>query len=72
MANKQKKKRNKQYRGSDARITTPTVTRVSAVERNRLQEWWQQYGKIVRVLAIVAGIIVVIALIIIGIIGLVT
>ena len=72
MANKQKKKRNKQYRGNDAKITTPSVTRVSAVERNRLQEWWLQYGKLTKLASIAIGVIAAIVVMIIGIIGLVS
>jgi hypothetical protein len=37
---KQKKKRNKVYTGADASVTRPTVTRISAENRNGLQQWW--------------------------------
>lgn len=37
---KQKKKRQKTYRGKDASVSKPSVTRISAVQRNRLQQWW--------------------------------
>ena len=37
---KQKKKRNKIYRGTDASVTRPTITKISAANRNRIQLWW--------------------------------
>ncbi|HSW78260.1 MAG TPA: hypothetical protein VLG36_05670 [Candidatus Chromulinivoraceae bacterium] len=37
---KQKKKRNKVYTGKDAAISRPTVTRISAENRNKVQQWW--------------------------------
>jgi hypothetical protein len=37
---KQKKKRNKVYTGADASVTRPTLTRISAVKRNKAQQWW--------------------------------
>ena len=37
---KQKKKRNKVYTGQDAAVTHATVTRISAANRNKLQQWW--------------------------------
>ena len=37
---KQKKKRSKKYTGADAAITRPSVTRVKAVKRTKLQQWW--------------------------------
>jgi hypothetical protein len=70
MANKQKKKRNKRYQGVDAKVTTPSVVRVSAEERSRFKEWWLVYGQLVRMGAIVVGAILLLALVIIGIIGL--
>jgi hypothetical protein len=70
MAAKQKKKRNKKYQGSDAKVTTPMVTRVSAEERSRFKEWWLVYGALARIIAILATIALVILLVIVGIIGL--
>ena len=37
---KQKKKRSKRYTGADAAMTRPSVTRVKAVKRTKLQQWW--------------------------------
>ncbi|MBC7512456.1 hypothetical protein H7142_02235 [Candidatus Saccharibacteria bacterium] len=70
MANKQKKKRTKRYQGADAKVTTPSVVRVSAEERSRFKEWWIVYGQLVRIFGTIAGIIFVIILLAIGIIGL--
>lgn len=70
MANKQKKKRSKQYHGIDAKVTTPSIVRVSAEERSAFKEWWLVYGRLVKVLSGIVGVIVAIILVIIGIIGL--
>lgn len=58
MANKQKKKRNKVYRGRDAKIQTPQVVRVEAVNRNKLGQWWFERKRIVKPVAIGSGIVV--------------
>lgn len=70
MANKQKKKRNKRYQGIDAKVTTPSVVRVSAEERSRFKEWWLVYGQLTRMAGIVVGAVLLLVLVIIGIIGL--
>ena len=69
MANKQKKKRNKAYTGVDAAITRPVVTKISAVNRNPLGQWWFDHKRIARPVIIVALIIVAIIVLIIGIVG---
>jgi hypothetical protein len=48
MANKQKKKRNKAYTGIDAAITRPIVTKISAVNRNPVSQWWFDHKRIAR------------------------
>lgn len=53
---KQKKKRNKVYRGNDAALIRPTITRVSAVNRNRLQQWWFEKKGIAKPLSIATGV----------------
>ncbi|MBC7565325.1 hypothetical protein H7100_03830 [Candidatus Saccharibacteria bacterium] len=62
MANKHKKKRNKVYSGADAAITRPVVTKISAVNRNKLQQWWFDHKRIARpviiAVAIAAGVII--------------
>lgn len=61
MANKVKKKRNKQYTGVDAAVTKPTVTRISAVNRSKPAQWWFERKRIAKpiliTLAIVAAVI---------------
>jgi len=48
MANKQKKKRNKIYTGVDAAVTRPTITKISAVNRNFVSQWWFDHKRIAR------------------------
>lgn len=65
---KQKKKRNKLYRGADASVTRPTITRIQAANRRGLSQWWFEKKRVVRpliitVLVILAVIIVLIELI---------
>lgn len=55
---KQKKKRNKAYRGADAAATKPTITRVSATSRSRLGQWWFDKKRILKP-ALIAGAVVV-------------
>ena len=60
MANKQKKKRNKVYTGVDAAIARPVVTKISAVNRSRVGQWWFDHKRIARpvliAVAVVAGV----------------
>ncbi len=56
MANKQKKKRNKQYRGADAALTRPAVTRISAVHRSKLGQWWFDNKRVAKPMLIAAGV----------------
>lgn len=62
-----KKKRNKQYKGSVS--TRPTITRVSAVNRNPVHQWWVDRKQALRPVLTIAGIAVVIIIVIIGIVG---
>lgn len=70
MANKQKKKRDKRYRGANAKVTTPSVVRVSAEERSRFKEWWLTYGQLTKLFGVIAGVVLAIFLVVVGIIGL--
>ena len=65
---RQKKKRTKQYAGADAKVTKPTVTRVSAVNRNRFQQWWFDNSRIAKPVLIATGIGIVIIWLIIELI----
>lgn len=65
---KQKKKRNKAYTGVDAAIDRPTITRISAVNRNNLSQWWFDHKRIARPVLIAAGVIVALIVLIIQIV----
>lgn len=71
MANKQKKKRNKAYTGVDAAITRPIVTKISAVNRNIVSQWWFDHKRIARPVIIAALVAIGIAIVIIGIVSIV-
>ena len=54
MANKQRKKRNKVYRGVDAAMTRPIVTKISAANRSKLGQWWFEHKRVARPIIIAA------------------
>ena len=60
MANKVKKKRNKQYRGVDAAVKQPVVTRISAANRSKVGQWWFERKAIAKpviiTVAVIAGV----------------
>lgn len=62
---KQKKKRNKVYRGKDAATIKPIVTRVEAANRNQISQWWFEKKRIAKPLTI-AGLVVVALIIIVA------
>lgn len=64
MANKQKKKRNKQYRGQEAAMTRPAITRITAANRSKLGQWWFDRKKILKPVLIAVLIAAVVALLI--------
>jgi len=53
---KQKKKRNKQYTGVDAVSEKPTITRISAVNRNKPAQWWYDHKRVAKPVLIITGI----------------
>lgn len=57
---KQKKKRNKVYTGADASVTRPTVTRLTAANRNKVQQWWFEKKRIAKPVLIGVGIAIVV------------
>jgi hypothetical protein len=65
---KNKKKRNKVYRGEDAAMTRPVITKISAVNRSKLGQWWFDRKATMVPMLKIAGIIFVIILIIFEII----
>lgn len=54
---KQKKKRNKVYRGADASVTKPVVTKISAANRNKPQQWWFEKKRIAKPVLIAGGVV---------------
>lgn len=58
---KVKKKRNKVYRGADASVTRPTVTRMSAANRNATSQWWFEKKRFAKpvLIAVAVGIVVI-------------
>ena len=58
MANKAKKKRNKQYRGADAAMTRPSVTRITAANRSKIGQWWFDNKRIAKPVLITIAVIV--------------
>ncbi len=66
-----KKKRNKQYKGPGAAITRPSITRVNAVSRNRIHQWWVDNKRVAKPVMIAGGIGGVIVISVIGIIGII-
>jgi hypothetical protein len=60
MANKLKKKRNKQYRGADAALTKPSVTRITAANRTKAGQWWFERKKIIKPILIAAAVVIII------------
>ncbi len=57
---KQKKKRNKVYRGRDARVVQPQVIRVEAANRNRLSQWWFENKKLAKPILIASAVVLIV------------
>lgn len=72
MANKQKKKRNKQYRGQDAAMNRPAVTRITAANRSKLGQWWLDRKRVLKPVLIVVTVVLVIVWLIIELIRITT
>jgi hypothetical protein len=64
MANKQKKKRNKVYQGAEAAVTRPTVTKITAVNRSKIGQWWFDHKRIARPVLIAVAVVAVIVILI--------
>lgn len=64
-----KKKRNKQYKGSAP--VRPTITKVSAVKRNPVHQWWIDHERYVKPALPVIGVIVVIIIAVLGLVSLI-
>lgn len=66
---KNKKKRNKIYKGAGSANVQPTIIKVSAVNRSKISQWWFDNKAKLKPILIILAIILVIIFIISGIIG---
>lgn len=56
---KNPKKRNKVYRGKDAKPQGPVIHRYEAINRGPIKEWWHDHKKQVKIVSyIVGGVII--------------
>lgn len=69
---KQKKKRTKKYSGTDAAVTRQSITRVTAVKRNKLQLWWMDRRRILKPVLITAAVVVVVVWLVIELVRIVS
>ncbi len=69
---KQKKKRNKKYTGADAAMTRPTVTRVQAVSRGRVSQWWFDHKRLAKPILIATAVILVVVWLIVELVRVIT
>lgn len=67
---KSKKKRNKIYKGMDAAMDRPVITRISAVNRSKFGQWWFDNKTRLKPILIASGVIIFIIVMIIEIIRL--
>ncbi len=58
---KQKKKRNKVYKGADAALTHPIVTRISAANRGKTSQWWFDRKNFLKPVAITSSVVGIVA-----------
>ena len=72
MANKQQKKRNKVYRGVDAALTRPVITKISAANRNPISQWWFEHKRIARPIIIAVAILAAVVILVIEIVRITT
>lgn len=66
---KTKKKRNKTYTGRDAALARPAVTRISAVNRSPIMQWWFDNKRMARIGLIAAAVVFGIALLVSGLVS---
>jgi hypothetical protein len=65
---KKKKKRNKIYTGADAAITRPVITRISAVNRSKIGQWWFDHKRIAKPVLIASGVVLALVILIVEIV----
>ena len=64
-----KKKRNKAYKGSSAANARPKFTRVQAVNRNRVHQWWIDNKRVAKPVLVASGVGAIVVILLIGIVG---
>ena len=69
---KQKKKRNKVYTGADAAIDRPIITRIEAVNRSKLGQWWFDHKRLAKPVLVTSGIVAFVVIMIIWIVQIAT
>lgn len=69
---RQKKKRNKQYRGADSSLTAPSITKITAVKRNKTQLWWHERKRFLKPVLIAVGVIILLIVLITQIVRIAT
>ena len=69
---KNKKKRNKAYTGVDAAMTRPNITRIEAVNRSKIGQWWFDNKKKLKPTLVTGSIVLFVILLIIEIVRLAT
>ncbi|OYW41892.1 hypothetical protein B7Z28_02005 [Candidatus Saccharibacteria bacterium 32-45-3] len=57
---KQRKKRNKAYSGIDAAVSKPTVTKITAANRNRASQWWFDRKRVAKPVIIASAVIIIV------------
>jgi len=67
---KNKKKRNKTYTGADAAIIKPVITRIEAVQRSKIGQFWFERKKLIKPILITSGIIIAVIILILQIVSL--
>lgn len=65
---KNKKKRNKIYAGADAAVVKPIITRIEAVNRSKIGQWWFDNKKALKPILIIASIVIFIIVIVLEIV----
>ena len=69
---KNKKKRNKVYAGADAAMVRPNITRIEAVNRSKIGQYWYDHKKTFKPLIRVALIVIFVIIIVVEIIRIAT
>lgn len=57
---KQKKKRNKAYSGTDASITRPIITHISANNRGKASQWWFDRKRVLKPVLITGLVLIIV------------